>query len=45
MKRAKTKATAVKLMRHTIPTNAGLAKFIGTGLKSVDKVINGKHRI
>ncbi|MCZ8488296.1 hypothetical protein O9992_16425 [Vibrio lentus] len=29
----------LKLMRHNIPTNAGLAKFIGTGLKGVDKVI------
>ncbi|CAK1992600.1 hypothetical protein [Vibrio crassostreae] len=31
-----------KLMRHNIPTNAGLAKFIGTGLKGVDKVIIGE---
>ena len=31
-----------KLMRHNIPTNAGLAKFIGTGLKGVDKVVIGE---
>lgn len=31
-----------KLMRHNIPTVAGLAKFIGTGLKGVDKVIIGE---
>ncbi|MEF1288447.1 hypothetical protein [Vibrio sp. M260118] len=30
------------LMRHNIPTNAGLAKFIGTGLKGVDKVVIGE---
>lgn len=31
-----------KLMRHNIPTSAGLAKFIGTGLDGVDKVIIGE---
>ncbi|TFH92577.1 hypothetical protein [Vibrio ouci] len=31
-----------KLMRHNIPTNSGLAKFIGTGLKGVDKVVIGE---
>ncbi|WP_367989645.1 hypothetical protein AB2S62_20755 [Vibrio sp. NTOU-M3] len=31
-----------KLMRHNIPTNAGLAKFMGTGLKGVDKVQIGE---
>ena len=31
----------VSLMRHNIPTSSGLAKFIGTGLKGVDKVIIG----
>ncbi|MFM2586994.1 hypothetical protein [Vibrio sp. TBV020] len=30
------------LMRHNIPTNSGLAKFIGTGLKGVDKVVIGE---
>ncbi len=29
-------------MRHNIPTDAGLAKFIGTGLKGVVKVIIGE---
>ncbi len=31
-----------ELMRHNIPTNAGLAKFIGTGLVGVDKVVIGE---
>ncbi|WP_208640343.1 hypothetical protein [Vibrio aquaticus] len=31
-----------KLMRHNIPTNSGLAKFMGTGLKGVDKVVIGE---
>lgn len=31
-----------QLMRHNIPTNSGLAKFIGSGLKGVDKVIIGE---
>ncbi len=31
-----------QLMRHNIPTSAGLAKFIGTGLKGVDKVVVGE---
>ncbi|MCG9751281.1 hypothetical protein L1D54_12370 [Vibrio brasiliensis] len=31
-----------QLMRHNIPTNSGLAKFIGTGLKGVDKVVIGE---
>ncbi len=31
-----------QLMRHNIPTSAGLAKFIGTGLKGVDRVIIGE---
>lgn len=30
------------LMRHNIPTSSGLAKFIGTGLNGVDKVIIGE---
>lgn len=30
------------LMRHNIPTSSGLAKFIGTGLTGVDKVIIGE---
>ncbi len=31
------------LMRHNIPTSSGMAKFMGTGLKGVDKVIIGKE--
>ncbi|MGF1719525.1 hypothetical protein L4D20_05675 [Vibrio kyushuensis] len=31
-----------QLMRHNIPTDSGLAKFMGTGLKGVDKVIIGE---
>ncbi|EHN68625.1 hypothetical protein [Aliivibrio fischeri] len=31
-----------RLMRHNIPTSSGLAKFIGTGLDGVDKVIIGE---
>ena len=31
-----------QLMRHNIRTNSGLAKFIGTGLKGVDKVVIGE---
>ncbi|WP_456295541.1 hypothetical protein M1D72_03180 [Vibrio sp. AK197] len=30
-----------QLMRHNIPTYAGLIKFIGNGLKGVDKVVIG----
>lgn len=30
------------LMRHNIPTSTGLAKFIGTGLYGVDRVIIGE---
>ncbi|MBL4831168.1 MAG: hypothetical protein JKY55_14950 [Aliivibrio sp.] len=30
------------LMRHNIPTSSGLAKFMGTGLDGVDKVIIGE---
>ncbi|MGY3571266.1 hypothetical protein [Vibrio paucivorans] len=33
---------SAELMRHNIPTSSGLAKFIGTGLKGVDKVIIGE---
>ena len=32
---------AASLLRHNIPTYAGLIKFIGTGLKGVDKVVVG----
>ncbi len=31
-----------QLMRHNIPTSAGLARFMGTGLKGVDKVVIGE---
>ncbi|WP_171760964.1 hypothetical protein [Vibrio sp. RE86] len=31
-----------QLMRHNIPTDSGLVKFIGTGLKGVDKVVIGE---
>ena len=30
------------LMRHNIPTSSGLAKFMGTGLNGVDKVVIGE---
>ena len=32
-----------KLMRHNIPVNAGMAKFIGTNLVGVDKVFIGEE--